>query len=108
MINDDAATERTRPALASCALVVDPGAVPGSEDVGWFATSAGAPCVFWVLGGADPALFEGLTTPQEYLELIRTLPGNHSPLYAPVIEPTLSIGADALAAAAREWLGGPT
>ena len=30
---------------------------------------------------------------------------NHSPQFAPVIEPTLSVGVAALVAAAKEWLG---
>ena len=33
------------------------------------------------------------------------LPSNHSPLYAPAGDPAISIGASALSAAAREWLG---
>jgi hypothetical protein len=32
------------------------------------------------------------------------LPSNHSPLYAPVEDPTIRIGVGALSAAAREWL----
>ena len=33
------------------------------------------------------------------------IPSNHSPLYAPMIEPTLGHGIAALVAAAKEWLG---
>lgn len=106
VVNDPDAVERTRAALeGACDLLVDPGAVPGSEDVGWFATAAGAPCVYWVLGGADPAHFAGLTSLDEFVDRVGSLPANHSPLYAPVPEPTLSIGTAALVAAAREWLG---
>jgi len=36
---------------------------------------------------------------------VRSIPSNHSPLFAPVIDPTLSIGRAALVAAARVWLG---
>ena len=106
VVNDQDAVERTRAALGSAGMVIDPGAVPGSEDVGWFATTAGVPCVYWALGGADPALFEGLTTVDEFMTVVAALPGNHSPQYAPVIEPTLSVGTAALAGAAREWLDG--
>ena len=98
--------ERTRAALGSAGTVIDPGAVPGSEDVGWFATSAGVPCLYWALGGADPALFEGLATVEGFMTVVASLPGNHSPQYAPVIEPTLSVGTAALVGAAREWLDG--
>ena len=31
-------------------------------------------------------------------------PSNHSPFYAPVIEPTLGVGVKALVAAAQTWL----
>ena len=103
--NDPAAVDRTRPALQALpAMVVDPGPVTGSEDVGLLATAAGAPCVFWLLGGADPAAFEGAASFEEMALRVAALPSNHSPLYAPVIEPTLTIGVNALVAAAHAWL----
>jgi amidohydrolase len=105
VFNDPEACAATRPALESTgALVIDPGPVPGSEDVGLFATEAGCPCVYWLLGGADPALFEGLTTMKEFANRVASLPSNHSPHYAPVQDPTLEIGVNALVAAARHWL----
>lgn len=105
VVNDEAACARTRPALRSVSpLIVDPGPVTGSEDVGMFATAAGAPCVYWLLGGADPAGFDGAATVDEVAARSRNLPSNHSPMFAPVIEPTLSTGIGALAAAARTWL----
>ena len=85
--------------------MIDPGPVTGSEDVGVFALTADVPCVFWILGGADPALFAGATTAKELLTVMAGVPSNHSPHYAPVIEPTLSVGVAALVAAAKEWLG---
>jgi amidohydrolase len=106
VVNDPDAVERTRAALeASCSMVVDPGAIAGSEDVGLLAVEAGAPCVYWALGGADPARFTGLSTTEELIGVVRTIPSNHSPLFAPVIEPTLSVGTAALVNAARAWLG---
>jgi hippurate hydrolase len=105
VVNDPEAVERTRAALeASCGMVVDPGAVAGSEDVGLLAVEAGAPCVYWALGGGDPAPFAGLATREELLGVIRTMPSNHSPLFAPVIEPTLTVGTAALVNAALTWL----
>jgi hippurate hydrolase len=85
--------------------VIDPGPVTGSEDVGVFALTADVPCVFWILGGADPALFAGASTAKELLTVMAGVPSNHSPQYAPVIEPTLAVGVAALVAAAKEWLG---
>ena len=105
VINDEAACARTRPALQSVSpMIVDPGPVTGSEDVGLLASAAGAPCVFWLLGGADPAGFDGATTIGEIAARSKDLPSNHSPMFAPVIEPTLSAGIGALTAAATTWL----
>ncbi|MBV1856041.1 amidohydrolase [Catellatospora tritici] len=107
VINDPAAVERTRGALArvvGAERVIDPGPVTGSEDVGVLAAAAGAPLVFWLLGGADPAAFVGASSPQELARVVAGLPSNHSPRYAPVEEPTIGVGVAALSAAARQWL----
>jgi hippurate hydrolase len=106
--NDAAAVDRTRGALAGVVgadRVIDPGLVTGSEDVGVLATAAGVPIVFWLLGGADPAAFAGASGLQDIARIVAGLPSNHSPLYAPVEDPTIRIGVSALSAAAREWLG---
>src|SRR6202789_2469956 len=107
VVNDPAACARVRDAFAAGigpGLVLDPGPVTGSEDVGVLATAAGAPCAYWLLGCADPALFGAITSLDEARAIIETLPSNHSPLFAPVIEPTLRPGVAALASAARAWL----
>lgn len=104
LVNDVAAAERTGAALGGAGFVVDPGPVTGSEDVGVLATASGAPCSYWLLGGADPGLFAGASTRDELAAVVRTLPSNHAPDYAPVVEPTLDVGVAALVAAAREWL----
>jgi hippurate hydrolase len=85
-------------------LVVDPGRVTGSEDVGMLATAAGVPLVYWLLGGADPAAFAGVTDRAGLQRVVAELPSNHSPQYAPVIQPTLTTGVAALVSAARTWL----
>jgi amidohydrolase len=106
VINDTAACDRVREAFDSFfgpGLVLDPGPVTGSEDVGLLA-GPDVPCVYWLLGGADPALFAGVASVAEAAEIVRGLPSNHSPLFAPVIEPTLRTGVAALACAARTWL----
>ncbi|OLL75529.1 N-acetyl-L,L-diaminopimelate deacetylase [Pseudonocardia sp. Ae168_Ps1] len=106
VVNDADAVERTRHALttATALPVVDPGPVTGSEDVGRFAVAAGVPCAYWLLGGADPTEFAHCTSVDDIRERVAELPSNHSPRYAPVIEPTLSTGVAALTAAARAWL----
>ena len=82
--------------------VVDPGMFTGSEDVSWFARESGAPLVFWFWGGIDQQKYadaKGTDT------IERDIPTNHSPYFAPVIQPTLDRGVDALVVAAREFLG---
>jgi hypothetical protein len=98
---------RTRPALEAVVganRVLDPGLVTASEDVGLLASAAGAPCVYWLLGGADGAEFVGTRSADKVMARVAQLPSNHSPLFAPVIEPTLTTGVAALVAAARTWL----
>ncbi len=56
------------------------------------ATAAGVPLVYWLLGGADPAHFAGVTDREGLARVVRELPSNHSAQFAPVIEPTLGTG----------------
>ena len=105
--NDVAASARIQAAFSArfgADKLVDPGSATGSEDVGMLATEAGAPIVYWLLGGADPAPFAGATGADDLLRITRELPSNHSPFFAPVIEPTLSTGVTALVTAAQNWL----
>ncbi|MGF6881569.1 amidohydrolase [Nocardia sp. GAS34] len=105
MTNDPAAVDRTAAALRSkfgADNVIDPGPATGSEDVGVFATASGAPLCYWFIGGADPATFAAA---QQKGTLAQDVPANHSPFFAPVIEPTLDIGVAALTTAALTWLG---
>jgi amidohydrolase len=64
--------------------------VMGSEDFGLFGTAAGVPSVYWRLGCSEDGA-----------------PGNHSPHFAPRIEPTISAGVTALVTAARHVLREP-
>ena len=106
LVNDPAACARlTDRFSAGVGLTLDTGPVTGSEDVGLLATAVGAPCAYWFIGGSDPALFEGVTTVEQAREIVDGLPSNHSPLFAPVIDPTIRTGVAALTAAARDWLG---
>src|SRR4051812_45090515 len=107
VVNDVAACVRTRPGLEAVVGAdrgVDPGLVTGSEDVGLLASGSDAPCVFWLLGGADPAAFAAVRSVDDMAEAVAEQPSNHSPFYAPVIEPTLAVGVAALVEAARIWL----
>lgn len=103
-INDVDATARLRAAFERSfgeGTVVDPGMFTGSEDVSWFARESGAPLVYWFWGGVDPekyahALSEGT--------IEKDIPTNHSPYFAPVMQPTLSNGVANIVVAAREFL----
>lgn len=103
-VNDPEATERVvaslRARLGDEAVVeVEPHM--GSEDFPEFGRSSGAPYVFWTLGGADP---DAYAAAEANGTLDSDIPTNHSPFFAPVIQPTLSTGVTALVAAAMEWL----
>lgn len=106
VVNDPAACEQVSELFINSldATVIDPGGVTGSEDIGLFALEAGAPCCYWLLGGSDPNLFKDAKTSEELLTILAALPSNHSPLFAPVIEPTLENGVNALVLAAKHWL----
>ncbi|WP_030261891.1 amidohydrolase [Streptomyces violens] len=74
----------------------------GSEDAGLLATAADAPLYYWWLGGWDPAAFRKA---MEAGRLSQDIPSNHSAHFAPVQQPTLSMGTRALVAAALTRLG---
>ncbi|WP_322410618.1 amidohydrolase [Microbacterium invictum] len=103
-INDDDATARLRAAFARAFgddKVVDPGMFTGSEDVSWFAREAGAPLVFWFWGGVDPQVYAEAAASGR---IERDIPTNHSPFFAPMLQPTLDNGVANLVTAAREFL----
>lgn len=105
LVNDPDATERTMEAFRARfgeERVIDPGALTGSEDVGELATGAGVPIVYWILGGADAEAFAAATAADR---VEQDIPSNHSPYFAPVIQPTLATGIEALTVAATTWLG---
>jgi amidohydrolase len=106
LVSDPSATRATVAAFAEhfgADRLLPMPVVNASEDVGVFGEAAGVPTVFWFWGGLEyetamAALSDGR---------IDSLPGNHSPHFAPVIEPTLSTGIEALTIAALTWLGKP-
>ncbi|WP_125775380.1 amidohydrolase [Antribacter gilvus] len=107
VVNDPQETDRTRALLAAhfgAERVIDPGPVSGSEDVSVFATAAGAPIVYWLLGGWDPDAF---LAAERAGTLDQDIPSNHSPRFAPVPHPTLEVGVEALVVAAMAYLGSP-
>jgi hippurate hydrolase len=77
-------------------------AITGSEDFSVFGSAAGVPSCFWFVGGADP---ERYAVAEAAGRLDQDVPSNHSPRYAPVLEPTVTTGVRTLVAAALAWLG---
>ena len=57
--------------------------------------------------GVAGALFANIASIEEARTIVNGLPPNHSPWFAPVIEPTLRTGVTALTCAARAWLAPP-
>ncbi|KAL8709929.1 MAG: hypothetical protein Q9220_005379 [cf. Caloplaca sp. 1 TL-2023] len=70
--------------------------LPGSEDFSVLARAINAPYVFWMLGGYDPQKWDRLNKDGR----LKEIPINHSAEFAPVIQPTIRTGTDALAVAA--------
>ena len=101
LISDPAATEKTVAALrehfgADKVWPLPP--LSASEDVGVFGNAIGVPTVFWFWGGVPMQTFTDAFAKGELP------PTNHSPEFAPVLEPTLTAGVEALTVAARVWL----
>jgi amidohydrolase len=103
VINDTEATKRVVDSFRlhfpkGCILETRP--ISASEDFGTFGTESQTPSVYWIVGGTDPGL---------YAEAKRTgrmdeIPTNHSPRFAPVIQPTLKTGVEAFVYSAGAWL----
>ena len=72
-----------------------------SEDFSTIADAFGVPYTYWAIGGIDPDRWR-------HAEAAGTLetdiPANHSPKFAPVIQPTLTTGTTAVVVAALAWL----
>jgi hippurate hydrolase len=102
-VNNAEATTRVTDAFRqhfSAERVRATGPAPASEDFGSFGTEWHVPSVFWFIGGTDPTQYARAKEAGRLNEL----PVNHSPLFAPVVHPTLETGVEALVVAARAWL----
>jgi hippurate hydrolase len=102
-VNDAEASKRVADAFRrrfSAERVRITGPAPASEDFGSFGTEWHVPSVFWFVGGSDPKRYAQAKAAGRLNEL----PVNHSPLFAPVIHPTLETGVGALISAATAWL----
>lgn len=92
VVNDDALAARSGAVLKAAfgdkaRLNAEPGSA--SEDYSEFVI-AGVPSFYFGIGGLDPALFAKATASKT------PVPGNHSPEFAPVPEPSIRTGAEAM------------
>ncbi|KAI4202588.1 MAG: hypothetical protein LQ346_001948 [Caloplaca aetnensis] len=101
-VNDDASSKTLKSSFSTYftenAGPFEP--IPGSEDFSVLARAIDVPSVFWALGGCDPAKWDEA----DKRGTLKEIPINHSAGFAPVIEPTLQTGMDALALAALTFL----
>ena len=97
LVNDETLTAEAVEVLRDELGAGQVGHVPasmGSEDFGHLPQAIDVPGVYWFFGG----------TPAEVIEGEAPVPFNHSPLFAPALEPTLSTGVRAAYAVLRHRL----
>jgi len=92
VINDDALSARSGAVLKAAfgdkaRLMAEPGSA--SEDYSEFVI-AGVPSFYFGIGGLDPKAWS------EAMAARKPVPGNHSPEFAPVPEPSIRTGAEAM------------
>ncbi|OON82189.1 M20 family metallopeptidase [Streptomyces tsukubensis] len=103
-VNDEEPTRRVAEAFAAHfgddAHTLD--LQTASEDMSELPKAFGVPFTYWGIGGVDA---------DQYAEaakkgtVAQDIPVNHSPYFAPVIQPTLDTGVSAMTVAALAWLG---
>lgn len=101
--NDDEATRRVVAAFQghfAAGQVHETKPTSASEDFGCFGSQWHAPAVFWFVGGIDAGVYAKATEAGR----IGEIPTNHNPRFAPVIQPTLRSGVEAMVVAAQAWL----
>ncbi|MEV6793126.1 M20 family metallopeptidase [Streptomyces sp. NPDC051320] len=102
-INDQDATDTVARAFAACfgdeARTAE--LQTASEDMSEIPHAFGAPFTYWCIGGIDSGLYDAA---QKKGTISQDIPVNHSPAFAPVMQPTLDTGIKTLVAAALAWL----
>ncbi|MET3376016.1 hippurate hydrolase [Variovorax boronicumulans] len=96
VINDEAVVERTVAALKTqlgAAKVVHVPPITASEDFSEF-VNAGVPSMYFFIGVSDPKDVAASLKPGG-----KPLPFNHSPFFAPVAEPSIKMGVQAMTTA---------
>jgi hypothetical protein len=102
--NDSEVTEKITSAFRSHfgpETVYNLGRVTASEDFSHVPNALGTPYTYWGVGCSDPEKYEQALKAGR---VEQDIPVNHSEFFAPVIEPTLSTGTQALVVAALTYL----
>jgi hippurate hydrolase len=104
--NDDAVTREVSAAFAAMfgehAVTAEPQSA--SEDFSRIPDAFGTPYTYWALGCADPDAYQAA---RQRGTVAQEIPVNHSPRFAPVLQPTLDSGVQALVTAALAHFGKP-
>lgn len=103
--NDPEVTARVTDAFGrhfADGVVVPAARQTASEDFSRIPDAFDVPYSYWLLGGADPAAYRSAA---EKGTIAQDIPANHSPFFAPVLDPTLSLGVQAHVVAALSYLG---
>jgi hippurate hydrolase len=101
--NDGAVTARVAEAFTSF-FADRAGELPrqsASEDFSDIPAAFGTPYTYWGVGGIDPETYRAA---ERAGRLNEDIPVNHSAAFAPVVQPTLDTGTQALVVAALAWL----
>jgi amidohydrolase len=72
-----------------------------SEDFSDIPNALSAPYTYWGIGGIEPDTYHRAA---EAGRVSEDIPVNHSPIFAPVMQPTLDTGTQAMVVAALAWL----
>ena len=101
--NDDAATDRVASAFGGFFgdRAGPVGQQSASEDFSDIPVALGVPYTYWFIGGIDPDRYEEAA---QAGRVSQDVPVNHSADFAPVVQPTLDTGTQALVVAALAWL----
>ena len=75
-----------------------------SEDFSDLPDALGVPSTYWGIGGTDPDRYDAAARAGR---VFQDIPVNHSPFFAPVLQPTLDTGVETLVVAALGWLAPP-
>lgn len=101
--NDRATTEHVAEAFADffAGRAAEIPQQSASEDFSDIPNGLGVPCTYWCIGGIDPAAYHWA---EQAGRVAQDIPVNHSAAFAPVLQPTLDTGTQALVVAALAWL----